>query len=355
MSEGIHIKKKNRGKFTATKKRTGKSTEELTHSKNPLTRKRAIFAQNARKWNHKKKRRLTEGDIHKIVRSVIRCSLLESGRKYVNESFRGEIGLQKASDEIRKNFQIAKEMKELGKDEMEIKLATGWEIGFDGKWKYEESDGEFKEVPVEEIHTLYDMWDDEDLYQWYPELKNATITIANGDGGNYASSAGLSIQIPKDVIYWCFPRELPYEFLKHNAKSTIVHEIQHCIQHLELWEGGRPGINYAYIGKEIKNINKQIDYLQALDVQNYEDVMDLYKKSRDDDFKRRTLFDLMHKLYYGYTKEEHISDLEKDLDRLMNANNDEYYNSNGEKEAYAAGNRIKLTKQERLSSLMRGK
>lgn len=43
---GIHIKKKNRGKFNATKKRTGKSTEELTHSKNPITRKRAIFAQN---------------------------------------------------------------------------------------------------------------------------------------------------------------------------------------------------------------------------------------------------------------------------------------------------------------------
>ena len=41
---GIHIKKKNRGKFNALKKRTGKSTEELTHSKNPLTRKRAIFA-----------------------------------------------------------------------------------------------------------------------------------------------------------------------------------------------------------------------------------------------------------------------------------------------------------------------
>ena len=48
----IHIKKENEGKFTATKKRTGKSTEELTHSKNPLTRKRAIFAQNAKKWHH---------------------------------------------------------------------------------------------------------------------------------------------------------------------------------------------------------------------------------------------------------------------------------------------------------------
>ena len=50
----IFIKPENRGKFTETKKRTGKTTEELTHSKNPLTRKRAIFAQNAKKWSHKK-------------------------------------------------------------------------------------------------------------------------------------------------------------------------------------------------------------------------------------------------------------------------------------------------------------
>lgn len=49
----IRINPANRCKFNATKKRTGKTTEELTHSKNPLTRKRAIFAQNARKWNHK--------------------------------------------------------------------------------------------------------------------------------------------------------------------------------------------------------------------------------------------------------------------------------------------------------------
>jgi hypothetical protein len=49
----IKIKPENKGKFNATKKATGKSTEELTHSKNPLTRKRAIFAQNAKKWNKK--------------------------------------------------------------------------------------------------------------------------------------------------------------------------------------------------------------------------------------------------------------------------------------------------------------
>lgn len=55
---GIHIKKKNRGKFNALKKRTGKTTEELTHSKNPLTRKRAIFAQNAKNGNITEERKI---------------------------------------------------------------------------------------------------------------------------------------------------------------------------------------------------------------------------------------------------------------------------------------------------------
>ena len=54
---GIHIKKKNRGKFNALKKRTGKTTEELTHSKNPLTRKRAIFAQNFSRIAKKRKKK----------------------------------------------------------------------------------------------------------------------------------------------------------------------------------------------------------------------------------------------------------------------------------------------------------
>lgn len=54
INETIEIDPENKGKFTATKKRTGKSTEDLTHSKNPLTRKRAIFAQNAKKWNKDK-------------------------------------------------------------------------------------------------------------------------------------------------------------------------------------------------------------------------------------------------------------------------------------------------------------
>lgn len=46
----IHIKPENKGKFTAYKKRTGKTTEEALHSPDPHVRQMANFARNAKKW-----------------------------------------------------------------------------------------------------------------------------------------------------------------------------------------------------------------------------------------------------------------------------------------------------------------
>lgn len=56
----IHIKEKNKGKFTASAKKAGQSVQE--HAKSVLNdpdatalqKKRANFARNAAKWNHKK-------------------------------------------------------------------------------------------------------------------------------------------------------------------------------------------------------------------------------------------------------------------------------------------------------------
>jgi hypothetical protein len=51
-ASGIHIKPSHKGRFTAFKKRTGETTEEALHSKNPHVRKMANFAKNAKKWKH---------------------------------------------------------------------------------------------------------------------------------------------------------------------------------------------------------------------------------------------------------------------------------------------------------------
>lgn len=48
----IHIKKENRGKFTALKKRTGHSASWFKAHGTPAQRKMATFALNARKWHH---------------------------------------------------------------------------------------------------------------------------------------------------------------------------------------------------------------------------------------------------------------------------------------------------------------
>lgn len=55
---GIHIKKKNRGKFTeyCGGTVTDACIQKAKHSSNPTLRKRAIFAESSRKWNHKKKK-----------------------------------------------------------------------------------------------------------------------------------------------------------------------------------------------------------------------------------------------------------------------------------------------------------
>ena len=57
---GIHIKKKNEGKFTESAKRAGQSVQEHARSvlnnpnATPLQKKRANFARNAAKWKHRK-------------------------------------------------------------------------------------------------------------------------------------------------------------------------------------------------------------------------------------------------------------------------------------------------------------
>lgn len=57
---GIHIKEKNRGKFTKSAKAAGESVQEhAAHvlsdpNATPLQKKRANFARNAAKWKHEK-------------------------------------------------------------------------------------------------------------------------------------------------------------------------------------------------------------------------------------------------------------------------------------------------------------
>ena len=90
-----------------------------------------------------------------------------------------------------------------------IKLATGWERGADGKWRYEIMDGELKKEPNVkekvssdgEVHyetTLGEILDNEQLYRSYPELRTLPVSIQQMDGGVsgiYLPSGYLSLSM----------------------------------------------------------------------------------------------------------------------------------------------------------------
>lgn len=61
----IHIKPENRGKFTALKKRTGKSASWFKEHGTPAQKKMATFALNARKWKHD-----DGGPLEKLVQDI---------------------------------------------------------------------------------------------------------------------------------------------------------------------------------------------------------------------------------------------------------------------------------------------
>lgn len=89
----IHIKPENRGKFTAYKERTGKTTEEALHSPNAHVRQMANFAKNAAKWKHE------EGGQLAPSRITPEISRFDDGG---NLSYNEQIGLQTNQFEIDK-------------------------------------------------------------------------------------------------------------------------------------------------------------------------------------------------------------------------------------------------------------
>lgn len=89
---GIHIKKKNRGKFTeyCGGKVTDECIQKAKKSKNPKLRKRATFAQNSRRWKHEEGAKIHKPDGHR--------SVLDNGWIPTNRLKKGTYGLIKRNN-----------------------------------------------------------------------------------------------------------------------------------------------------------------------------------------------------------------------------------------------------------------
>jgi hypothetical protein len=119
------------------------------------------------------------------------------------------------------DLEVAREMEAEGKDTLSIRLATGWERGADDKWRYEIMDGEYHHpADMSQPVRLSDILDNPALYEAYPDLADMKVEFKPLDENRngYYDGKGIVINSEKGQA--------------QNA-STLIHEIQHAIQHRE--------------------------------------------------------------------------------------------------------------------------
>ncbi len=184
---------------------------------------------------------------------------------------RGVAAADKAEERTARmdNLSVARKMEEEKKDAKAIKIATGWERGADGKWRYEMPDAKIKDtMDVGGGHIVKRYEDDmlwnggklsdvinaPELFKAYPHLKDVRIetdAIMNDmpSNGEYNAKTN-TITIHAD--------ELKY------MNSILNHEIQHAIQSIEGFDrGGSPRLVRGEIKNRLAEVTKQIRQLRA--------------------------------------------------------------------------------------------
>lgn len=165
--------------------------------------------------------------------------------------FGGEMGAAEADKAEEKtyrmdNLKVAEEMERGKKDAKAIKLATGWERGADGRWRYEMPDAKIKDMKDIGGGNIVKRFDDDmlwnggklskvidapELFVAYPQLKDVRIdtdAIMNDMPSNGEYN-------PKTNIITIHADDLKY------MNSILNHEIQHAIQYIEgFGKGGSP-------------------------------------------------------------------------------------------------------------------
>ena len=222
----------------------------------------------------------------------------------IREQFIGEKGAAAAdhADEVNTrldNLSVAREMEAEKKDSKAIKMATGWERGADGKWRYEIADmkefdrngnllyrknhpdyaryielldkedanlfeggealtveerAEFETLSkkyesekfggekLDNNHTLEAYVDAPELFKAYPELKNVGLRFENTGGNEIASYRYISsvFDVDKDDVGEIVVNtgKVSKNTRTREVKSAVLHEMQHAIQEIEGFAGG---------------------------------------------------------------------------------------------------------------------
>ena len=182
--------------------------------------------------------------------------LYSNGKDVSLNSFAGE----KAITANVGKLDQAKAMLEKGADEVEIWQKTGWfKDEIDDKWKFEINPrgGELKPNPPRNT-VLYNVLNDEKLYEAYPELQLYKVEVA----GEY-NPAALKALGSADGGFIPSQKTFIINEKTTDFKSTLYHEIQHAIQEIEGFSPGASSKNGKYwlAGGEVeaRNVQKRMN------------------------------------------------------------------------------------------------
>ena len=205
----------------------------------------------------------------------------------------------------------ARDMEADGKSVKEIRVATNWERGKDGKWRYEINDGVYIDPEdKDKEYKLSDILKNDALYEAYSELADMPVYYAELEGNSRGMYDGEAIWLSNTLD-------------EQQAHSTLVHEVQHAIQHREGFaRGGNKGM---FEQEAIEKLEQTLGDLE----------------------KEKDKFKSYNKLRKAYLILKYVANSLR-LDRAESKAYEQYRRLAGEVEARNVQARMNMSEEERL-------
>ena len=276
-------------------------------------------------------------------------------------SVAGEKGVRNLSDaeEVTRNLDVAREMETAGKDASAIRIATGWERGAAGKWRYELPD---ILINVWAMHDLKDrrlgdvVFSDSstELFTAYPKLKNINVAwVSLGRTSGRYDGRLNTIALNKDRL-----DPSKSVFYGDEISRVMLHEIQHAIQEIEGFAQGTDISASDYMGgfqrdlTHLKNANTE--YFDTEEGKKVAAEQEAYLDNPDyteEGFQK--LRSALAKKYPSYRETKINEDIYARNGKLPKNDNEVYRRAAGEVEARNVAARMNLMPEERRAKLLR--
>lgn len=231
-------------------------------------------------------------------------------------------------------YNRAKQLQRNGLSNEEIRQQTNWFQDKNGDWKFEFSDKNMTlknniKLETGKKYKLGDILEHDTLFTAYPELINYSVELnkslkVNGSFDNKDKVIRINSELVKN---------------QKRLEGTLIHEIQHAIQHIENFESGSSSrksklayynslgeieasdtksrfLNEKYKNKDIYNIAPESSKLQPQhkDLNNYLKNRNLLDKVKDSVYN---YFNINNKI----GKKNHEYDIKKDYTENKSKNN----------------------------------